>query len=124
MIAAERVDGTRLGRHSEARQGARFELVAADVDQDTLAYSWSVGGESREGEGGALEVQKLTEDVTVAVRVDDGKGGVLEESWEVDVNRAPSLAIAPRSLERFVGHAEELARDRDVFVLTVAGVPM
>lgn len=79
---------------------------ADDVDGDKLTYSWTadqgdIYGEGRGVKWGAPEVEGL---FRVSVTVDDGRGGIAEQSLSVRVkqNYAPeieSLATSPERVE-------------------------
>ena len=74
-----------------------FSVKVEDLDEDPLQYAWTVDGKARDEKEGELVLSKVGADATVAVSVSDGKGGQLEESWQVEYNEKPSLSISPKS---------------------------
>jgi serine/threonine protein kinase len=93
------------GSRNELR---RFTIEASDPDGDSLSYSWSVDGKAQVEHGNTLQL-RLGRDAKVSVRVTDGQGGELMESWSIEVgNQPPRLAVTPGDAELIVQLGESL----------------
>jgi outer membrane biosynthesis protein TonB len=62
---------------------------------DRLRYTWTADGEHLAGRGPQIE-HRPAQSGRVTVTVDDGRGGVISESWQIAVqNRKPTLSVTP-----------------------------
>ena len=78
-------------------ESAPFKIEATDPNGDSLHYSWTVDGKPVRGNGARLEITP-TQNVRVAVKVDDGTGQSFEQGWRVQVvNRKPKLSVSPKT---------------------------
>jgi hypothetical protein len=105
-----------LVRRSPARalvEGSRkelrsFRVEATDPNGDRLSYGWILDGEEQVGHGNSFQL-RLERDAKVSVRVSDGRGGELLESWSVRVaNQPPRLALTPEDPELIVRPGESV----------------
>jgi hypothetical protein len=72
-----------------------LEVAARDRNNDPLVYSWTFDGQPLESTGPHLDLL-VERSGTAMVRVSDGRGGSLTESWEIHAkNSAPVLAVSP-----------------------------
>jgi hypothetical protein len=73
-----------------SRQLHNFGVEASDPNGDLLSYTWTIDGVVQREKGPTMK-RRLEQSALVAVKVDDGKGGELEETWRVDVvERTPA----------------------------------
>jgi hypothetical protein len=66
------------------RQLFSFAVEASDPNGDVLRYTWTIDGQVQEESGPTLK-RRLEQSARVRVEVDDGRGGQLVESWQVEV---------------------------------------
>jgi serine/threonine protein kinase len=66
------------------KQRQSFAVEAKDPNGDVLHYRWSIDGRDQAEEGPTLRLRP-EESCVVAVRMDDGRGGELTETWDVEV---------------------------------------
>jgi len=68
----------------DSRQLQGFAVEVSDRNGDLLKYTWSIDGEVQEDRGPAIR-RSLVRSAAVSVKVEDGNGGELIESWRVEV---------------------------------------
>lgn len=67
------------------RQLYSFGVEAQDPNGDILHYRWTIDGEVQEDVDGPTLKRRLERDASIAVTVDDGRGGELHEEWQVQI---------------------------------------
>ena len=82
--------------HLHSPTNITFLVTATDPDNDTLTYLWTVNGKPVSGTNGKASVNfNKTGEYYVNVTVSDGKGGVVNHSWPVEVNLIPPPCCSP-----------------------------
>jgi tetratricopeptide (TPR) repeat protein len=79
------------------KQSVALSVGAEDLEDDPLSYQWTVDGKPRDAKEGTLKLASVSKDTAVSVRVSDGKGGELEERWQIEWNERPKLSVEPRA---------------------------
>jgi hypothetical protein len=74
-----------------------FEVNVTDLDGDALNYTWTTGGKLLNATKGLARISFIKDgDYFVNVTISDGKGGIINHSWKVQVKRiAPPCCTPP-----------------------------
>ena len=104
-------------KHIHSPTNITFAVTATDPDNDTLAYLWTVNGKPISGTNGKTSVTfNKTANYYVNVTVSDGKGGVANHSWLVEVDLSPPPCCGPPP------HYHTMLEDAVWILIVIVGV--